>query len=167
MDKYGLRKLEFLFAVLITIMGVMFGYEYVVAKPDQGEVLKGMFFPYCENCSSDALLQAVGIVGAVIMPHNLYLHSALVKSRDVDRKKPEKIREAYFYYFIESSFALLVSFIINVFVVTVFGQGLFQKTNNELVMLLPNNEFRKIHICFFHSSNFVKPMVLMLQVNLR
>lgn len=130
-----MRKLEVFFAILITTMGVMFGYEYVVAGPDQLDILKGTFFPWCENCSSDELLQAVGIVGAVIMPHNLYLHSALVKSRDIDRKKPEKIREANFYYFIESSFALLCSFIINLFVVSVFGYGLYHKTNNELVII--------------------------------
>ncbi len=47
--------------------------------PDQGEVLKGLFIPYCADCDSKALLQAVGIIGAVIMPHNIYLHSALVK----------------------------------------------------------------------------------------
>lgn len=41
--------------------------------------MKGMFFPWCTDCQSQELLQAVGIVGAVIMPHNLYLHSALVK----------------------------------------------------------------------------------------
>lgn len=117
-------------------MGVTFGYEYIVAAPDQGSVMQGMFTPWCKDCSSDALLQAVGIVGAVIMPHNLYLHSALVKSRDIDRKKPEKIKEANFYYFIESSFALLCSFIINVFVVAVFAYGLHHKTNVELVCLL-------------------------------
>ncbi len=55
--------------------------QYVVVAPDQGEVVKGMFFPYCQGCSNDALLQAVGIIGAVIMPHNIYLHSALVKVR--------------------------------------------------------------------------------------
>lgn len=38
-----------------------------------------MFFPWCQDCSKDAWLQAVGMVGAIIMPHNLYLHSALVK----------------------------------------------------------------------------------------
>lgn len=53
--------------------------QYVVSAPDQGDVIKGMFFPWCEGCGSRELLQAVGIVGAVIMPHNLYLHSALVK----------------------------------------------------------------------------------------
>jgi len=43
--------------------------------------MKGMFIPWCSDCDSDVLLQAVGVVGAVIMPHNLYLHSALVKVR--------------------------------------------------------------------------------------
>lgn len=123
------------FGLLITIMGIMFGYEYIIAAPDQGEVLKGMFFPWCENCNSDAVLKAVGIVGAVIMPHNLYLHSALVKSREIDRKQVKKIKEANFYFFVESCIALLCSFIINVFVVTVFANGLHQTPNSELVSL--------------------------------
>ena len=41
--------------------------------------MKGMFIPWCSNCDTNALLQAVGIIGANIQPHNLYLHSALVK----------------------------------------------------------------------------------------
>lgn len=55
--------------------------QYVTVSPDQGELLKGMFVPYCEGCGPVQLGQAVGIVGAVIMPHNIYLHSALVKVR--------------------------------------------------------------------------------------
>lgn len=55
--------------------------QYVMVKPDQRELLKGMFLPYCEGCGPNELEQAVGIVGAVIMPHNIYLHSALVKVR--------------------------------------------------------------------------------------
>lgn len=133
LDKYGLRKLEFFFGLLIAIMAFTFGYEYVVSAPPQGEVMKGMFFPWCEGCDSKILLQAVGIVGAVIMPHNLYLHSALVKSRDVDRTKPKKVREANYYFFIEAAIALFISFIINVFVVSVFANGLSDKTNGEVV----------------------------------
>lgn len=53
--------------------------QYVVVGPDQGQLLKGMFVPQCEGCGPVQLTQAVGIVGAVIMPHNIYLHSALVK----------------------------------------------------------------------------------------
>lgn len=52
-----------------------------MSGPSQVEVLEGMVIPWCSNCGSKELLQAVGIVGAVIMPHNLYLHSALVKVR--------------------------------------------------------------------------------------
>lgn len=102
----GLRKLEAFFGFLITVMAISFGYEvrvsqrcfvwmfvrlvyvcfcglsqYVVVKPNQGKLLKGMFLPYCEGCGPMELEQAVGIVGAVIMPHNIYLHSALVKVR--------------------------------------------------------------------------------------
>lgn len=67
------------------------------------------------------------------MPHNLYLHSALVKSRDIDRTKPEKVKDANLYFFIEAAIALFVSFIINVFVVAVFAHGLYKTTNNEIV----------------------------------
>ncbi|XP_066998155.1 protein Malvolio isoform X2 [Anabrus simplex] len=130
LDKYGLRKLELLFGFLIAVMAITFGYEYIVVAPDQVSVLKGMFTPWCENCTQKVLIRAVGIIGAVIMPHNLYLHSALVKSRDVDRRKPEQIKDANLYFFIEACIALLVSFIINVFVVAVFAKGLYNKTND-------------------------------------
>ena len=53
--------------------------QYVVVKPKQVPVLKGMFIPGCSDCTAKARKQAIGIVGAVIMPHNFYLHSALVK----------------------------------------------------------------------------------------
>lgn len=66
------------------------------------------------------------------MPHNLYLHSALVKSRNIDRSKKEKVRDANFYYFVEAAIALFVSFIINVFVVSVFANGLYQKKNSDI-----------------------------------
>lgn len=57
------------------------GLQYVVVRPGQVEVLKGIFLPYCLGCGREELLQAVGIVGAIIMPHNIFLHSSLVKVR--------------------------------------------------------------------------------------
>jgi len=132
LDKYGLRKLEAFFAVLITVMAWSFGYEYVVAAPDQGEVVKGMLLPICPGCGHKELLQAVGVIGAIIMPHNLYLHSALVKSRNIDRTKKREVKEANFYFFIEAAIALFISFLINVFVVSVFASGLFNKTNHQI-----------------------------------
>ncbi|XP_075883019.1 natural resistance-associated macrophage protein 2-like isoform X2 [Nelusetta ayraudi] len=132
LDKYGLRKLELLFGLLISIMAIMFGYEYVVVGPDQGQLLKGMFVPQCEGCGPAQLTQAVGIVGAVIMPHNIYLHSALVKSREIDRSNRKEVKEANKYFFIEASMALFVSFLINVFVVAVFAEAFHGRSNSEV-----------------------------------
>lgn len=96
-------------------------------------MIEGIFIPWCEGCGQKELIQAISVVGAVIMPHNLYLHSALVKSRNVDRNKKYNIKEANYYYFMESAVALAVSFVINVFVVTVFAHGLYHKTNQDVL----------------------------------
>lgn len=121
LENYGLRKLEALFGALITTMTVTFLYIYISVVPSQTEILKGLFEPWCEDCGKDQIQQLVGIVGAVIMPHNIYLHSALVLSRTIDRKNSESVKEANMYYSIESSIALFVSFLINLFVMAVFA----------------------------------------------
>jgi len=75
-----LMKTQGRFAYIVNENSILnFNLQYVVANPNQGEVMKGLFIPYCQGCGRDQLLQAVGIVGAIIMPHNIYLHSALVK----------------------------------------------------------------------------------------
>uniref|UniRef100_UPI00358E9DED natural resistance-associated macrophage protein 2-like isoform X2 n=1 Tax=Myxine glutinosa TaxID=7769 RepID=UPI00358E9DED len=132
LDKYGLRKLEAFFGFLITTMGVAFGYQYVTVKPNQVEVVKGMFYPNCVGCGPAQLEQAVGIVGAVIMPHNIYLHSALVKSRKINRLNAREVKEANMYFFIEACIALFLSFLINVFVVSVFAETFYNKSNADL-----------------------------------
>ncbi|CAI5648573.1 unnamed protein product [Oreochromis niloticus] len=151
LDKYGLRKLEAFFGFLITIMGITFGYEYVTVGPDQGQLLKGMFVPYCEGCGPVQLGQAVGIVGAVIMPHNIYLHSALVKSREVDQSNKKEVKEANKYFFIESTIALFVSFLINVFVVAVFAEAFYQRTNEEVFNVC--NQTGSPHLDLFPLNN--------------
>ena len=95
-----LRKLEAFFALLIAIMAITFGFEYTLVAPNQGEVIKHMFVPGCSNCNSQVAQQGVGIVGAVIMPHNFFLHSALVKTRSVDKTNKRAVKEANFYYLI-------------------------------------------------------------------
>ncbi|KAL5966374.1 Protein Malvolio [Taenia solium] len=132
-DNYGLRKLELFFGFLISVMAIAFGYEYVVVAPNQAKVLRGFFVPSCTNCGWAELEQAVGIIGAIIMPHNFYLHSALVKSRDVNRKSNRSIAIANFYFFIEACVALSVSLVINVFVVAVFSEGFYGKNIIEVI----------------------------------
>lgn len=75
--------------------------------------------------SSRTIKQAVGVVGCIIMPHNVFLHSALVQSREIDLTKKGRVQEAINYYSIESTLALIVSFVINLFVTTVFAKGFY------------------------------------------
>lgn len=134
LDKYGLRKLEVFFCVLISVMALTFGYEFIWAiihgRVDFIELLKGLFIPHVPQ---KEVKIAVGIVGAVIMPHNIYLHSALVKSRDIKRDNPRKVKEANLYFFIESTVALFVSFVINLFVVSVFAATFADNSKPEEV----------------------------------
>lgn len=122
LDKAGLRKLELLFAFLITVMALAFGFEFFLVGVNPVEIVKGLFIPIIP---SGQLFTAVGMVGSIIMPHNIYLHSALVQSRNVDKGDTAKVSEANMYFFIESAIALFVSFVINVFVVCVFAAGFF------------------------------------------
>ncbi|XP_046553188.1 metal transporter Nramp4-like [Haliotis rubra] len=121
LENAGLRKLEALFGAFITTMAAAFLYMYIKIKPDQLAILQGLWFPWCQDCDKNAIQQLVGIVGAVIMPHNIYLHSALVLSRSIDRSNRNSVKEANMYYAIESAIALFVSFLINLFVVAVFA----------------------------------------------
>ncbi|KAF5928521.1 hypothetical protein HPG69_015127 [Diceros bicornis minor] len=133
--------------VLITIADTfvfLFLDKYV--QPSQSQVLRGMFVPGCSGCRTPQIEQAVGIVGAVIMPHNMYLHSALVKSRQVNRASKREVREANKYFFIESCIALFVSFVINVFVVSVFAEAFFEKTNEQVLQVCSNSSSPHAHL---------------------
>ncbi|KAE8749090.1 hypothetical protein FOCC_FOCC004259 [Frankliniella occidentalis] len=114
--------------------------EYVVSAPPQLEVVKGALLPLCEGCGTQELLQIISLIGAIIAPHNLYLHSALVKSRDIDKANPVEVREANKYYFAETSIAVFIAYIINLFVIAVFGDGLYLTTNQEVrALCMANN----------------------------
>lgn len=106
---------------LIAVMLVCFFLNFVRGGIDTLDVAAG-FVPHVENY---AVTQAVGILGAVIMPHNIFLHSALVQTRQVDIRNPRKVHEANKYFAIESGGALFVSFLINLAVLGVFAKGFF------------------------------------------
>uniref|UniRef100_A0A5B7A8W1 Putative metal transporter Nramp3 n=1 Tax=Davidia involucrata TaxID=16924 RepID=A0A5B7A8W1_DAVIN len=122
LENYGVRKLEAVFAVLIATMALSFAWMFGETKPNGTELLLGILIP---KLSSKTIQQAVGVVGCIIMPHNVFLHSALVQSREIDHHKSGRVREALNYYSIESTIALIVSFIINLFVTTVFAKAFY------------------------------------------
>ncbi|XP_026386226.1 metal transporter Nramp6-like isoform X3 [Papaver somniferum] len=83
LQQYGVRKLEFLIAFLVFTIAACFFVELGYAKPDASEVLKGLFVPTLKGNGATGL--AISLLGAMVMPHNLFLHSALVLSRKVPR----------------------------------------------------------------------------------
>ncbi|KAI9395067.1 hypothetical protein POPTR_005G181000v4 [Populus trichocarpa] len=118
LQKYGVRKLELLIAVLVFVMAACFFGEMSYVKPSATDVLKGMFIPKLSG--QGATGDAIALLGALIMPHNLFLHSALVLSR----KMPNSVRginDACRYFLIESGFALFIAFLINLAVISVSG----------------------------------------------
>ncbi|KAI3991689.1 hypothetical protein MKX01_038087 [Papaver californicum] len=129
LENYGVRKLEAVFAILIGTMAISFAWMFGETKPSGKELLIGVLVP---KLSSRTIRQAVGVVGCVIMPHNVFLHSALVQSRKIDIEKKGRVQEALNYYSIEATVALIISFMINLFVTTVFAKAFYgtDKSNN-------------------------------------
>ncbi|CAI2182093.1 11845_t:CDS:2 [Funneliformis geosporum] len=119
LQNYGVRKLEAFFMTLIAFMAVCFWVEMFQSEPNIGEIFKGMLIP---AVPPSAVVQAVAMIGAVIMPHNLYLHSALVMTRKTDPSSKAKLKEANFYFSIESALALCCSYLINMAIVVVFAR---------------------------------------------
>ncbi len=105
----GMRKMEAFILSLVFIIGLAFLFEMFLAQPDAIGILKG-FIPKIPN--SNALYIALGIIGATVMPHNLYLHSSLVQSRKFDWST-KGIKEALKYNFIDSAIALNLAFFVN------------------------------------------------------
>lgn len=109
LQSYGMRKIEAFIIALVATIGASFLLEMIWAKPDMGELALG-FIP---SLPSDAALYiAIGIIGATVMPHNLYLHSSLVQTRRIDTSE-RGIWSALKYNLIDSTIALNAAFFVN------------------------------------------------------
>jgi manganese transport protein len=112
LQKIGFRWVEAFVIALLAIITVCFGVQIFMADPQWGEVIRG-FFPTTEIVSNPEMLYlALGILGATVMPHNLYLHSGIVQTRDYGHTLPEK-REALTFATIDSTVALCFALLIN------------------------------------------------------
>ncbi|KAG6501381.1 metal transporter Nramp5-like isoform X1 [Zingiber officinale] len=118
LQKYGVQKLERLITILVLVMAACYIGELSYVSPPANEVVKGLFVPSLKG--SGATGDAIALLGALIMPHNLFLHSALVLSR----KTPPSIKgvnDACRYFLVESGFALSIALLINISIVAVSG----------------------------------------------
>lgn len=123
----GIRKMEAFIIVLVAIIGFSFIFEMIFAEPELDKIFYGLI-PSMPN--SAALYIAIGIIGATVMPHNLYLHSSLVQTRKFDRT-PAGIKQALKYNLIDSTIALNLAFFVNAAILilaaaTFYKNGMFE-----------------------------------------
>jgi manganese transport protein len=140
LQRLGMRKMEAFIITLVAIIAIAFLIQMIIAKPDLSEIVTG-FVPRIKN--NEALYIAIGIIGATVMPHNLYLHSALVQTRKIERTD-EGIAQAIKFNRIDSAIALNIAFFVNAAILIV-AAAVFFKTGNsqvaeihEAYKLLPN-----------------------------
>jgi manganese transport protein len=112
-QRWGFRYIEALVITLIVTIIGMFGVQMFLSKPDYWPVLRNLFIPSPAIVTNPAMLYiAIGILGATVMPHNLYLHSSIVQSRRYKRT-PEGKREAIFMANVDSALALMIALFVN------------------------------------------------------
>ncbi|CBZ50814.1 hypothetical protein NCLIV_038890 [Neospora caninum Liverpool] len=114
------QQLERVFSFFIGIMAIAFGYTLVLSKPSFRLIIHGLVAPTLPRTRADAF-DLLALVGCIIMPHNIFLHSALVLTRNVKRRRPDKVAEANYYFSLEAALALAVSFVLNSCVLCAFA----------------------------------------------
>jgi len=127
----GFRYLESIVAGLIFLIGACFLYEMIASQPTIAGVIGGLV-PSTEIVTNPAMLYiAIGILGATVMPHNLYLHSSIVQTRAYDRDEPGR-RMAIKFATIDSTVALLFAFFINA-AILILSAAAFHGTEHESI----------------------------------
>jgi manganese transport protein len=127
----GFRLLEALVITLVATVGICFLFEIVLSKPPLGGVLRG-FIPSGQIITNPGMLYvAVGILGATVMPHNLYLHSSIVQTRRYEETSAGK-KEAVKFAFIDSTLALSFALFINAAILIVAAATFHTSGHNEV-----------------------------------
>ncbi|MEQ6218568.1 Nramp family divalent metal transporter [Levilactobacillus brevis] len=129
--KLGFRKIEAIVATLVAVILFVFLYEVILAQPHMGEVLKG-YLPSSTVVTNHGMLYlSLGIVGATVMPHDLYLGSSISQTRSFDRKNRKSVAQAIKFTTIDSNIQLTLAFVVNSLLL-ILGSALFFGTNSDL-----------------------------------
>lgn len=131
LQRWGIRKLEAFIIALVAIIGLSFLVQILIARPAVGDVVGGLV-PGMLN--DGALYIAVGIIGATVMPHNLYLHSALVQTRKIN-PDTKGIKTALKYNLIDSTIALNAAFLVNTAILVLAATVFFKTGNTEVAKI--------------------------------
>lgn len=133
----GIRKMEAFIIVLVAIIGFSFVFEMIFAEPELDKVVYGLI----PSIPSEAALYiAIGIIGATVMPHNLYLHSSLVQTRKFDRS-PAGIKQALKYNLIDSTIALNLAFFVNAAILILAAATFYKHGMHEVAEIQDAHQF--------------------------
>lgn len=128
--KLGFRKIEAIVMTLILVIMLVFCYEVFIAQPNLPAVLQG-FIPQKQVLNHGQLTMALGIVGATVMPHNLYLHSSISQSRKIDRSDTQEVATAVRFATWDSNIQLSAAFLVNCLLL-ILGSALFFGHSEEV-----------------------------------
>ncbi|WP_395387617.1 Nramp family divalent metal transporter [Pediococcus parvulus] len=144
LTKLGFRKIEAIVVTLIVVILAVFAYEVGVSNPNWAAMFDG-FVPKPQILHPGELTMALGIVGATVMPHNLYLHSSISQTRKIDHNDEDAVAEAVKFSTWDSNIQLTGAFVINCLLLVLgaalfFGHGEGLGTFTSLFDALQNNQ---------------------------
>ena len=132
MMHFGFRKIEAIIVTLVATIGICFAAEIFLAKPVWGDVAAGLIPSLPRNPaypSNDSFLISLGILGATVMPHNLYLHTSLVQTRNTD-KTSDGVKQAIKFNTLDTIVALGAAFFVNAAILVLAG-AVFHGTGHQ------------------------------------
>jgi manganese transport protein len=134
LQRLGFRYLEAFILTLFVVIAICFAVQIGLANPVWSEVIRG-FAPTTDIVTNpDMLYLALGIMGATVMPHNLYLHSAIVQTRAFSFALPQR-REALRYATLDSTIALMMALVINASILILAAAAFFKSGNTQVADL--------------------------------
>jgi len=133
---YGIRKIEAFIITLVAIIGLAFFAQIFIANPSISNIASGFIPGFADD---GALYIAIAIIGATVMPHNLYLHSSLVQTRKIERT-PTEIKRALKFNFIDSTIALNIAFFVNMSILVVAATAFFMNGQKDV------SDIRQAHL---------------------
>lgn len=122
---FGIRRIEFIVLAAILTVGIIFAIEVCRAHPHLNAIMDGFIPRSIIFSNHNELLLSLGIVGATIMPHNIYLHSSLAQSRRYDEHDPQQVRETLRFANWDSLIHLFAAFIVNALLLILGGTLFF------------------------------------------
>lgn len=155
----GFRKIEAVVSALIFTIVVIFGYLVALSGPDFGDIMRG-YIPnpgtfMSGKDSATILALSLGIIGATVMPHNLYLHSSIVQTRDVDSRNEQELDKAVRFMTLDSNVQLSMAFVVNSLLLILGASVFYGHAQDVMAFEQMYNALANPHIAGVIASKFV------------